>query len=111
MRISDWSSDVRSSDLTSAAFDMSMIDAMEKKGVINKNVYVVCNGFKTQQYKQYIVDMIHDGFKNIIPILDNKEEFYFYDDELDMECNLGIRIATEEQPDSQFYTSRLGIRA
>src|SRR3546814_11370895 len=37
---------------TSAAFDMSMIDAMEKKGVINKNVYVVCNGFKTQQYKQ-----------------------------------------------------------
>src|SRR5690606_29482606 len=25
-------------------------------------------------------------------------------------CNLGIRIAAEEQPDSQFYTSRLGIR-
>ena len=96
---------------TSAAFDMSMIDALEKKGVINKDVYVVCNGFKTQQYKQYIVDMIHDGFTNIIPILDNKEEFNFYDDELDMECNLGIRIATEEQPDSQFYTSRLGIRA
>ncbi|HYH57286.1 MAG TPA: arginine decarboxylase [Anseongella sp.] len=96
---------------TSAAFDMPMIDALEKKGVVNKDVYVVCNGFKTSQYKQYIVDMIHDGFKNIIPILDNKEEFNFYDDELDMECNLGIRIATEEQPDSQFYTSRLGIRA
>ena len=96
---------------TSAAFDMSMIDALEKKGIVSKDVYVVCNGFKTVQYKQYIVDMIHDGFKNIIPILDNKEEFNFYDDELDMECNLGIRIATEEQPDSQFYTSRLGIRS
>lgn len=96
---------------TSAAFDMPMIDALEKKGVVDKNVYVICNGFKTEQYKQYIVDMIHDGFTNIIPILDNREEFNFYDDELDTDCNLGIRIATEEQPDSQFYTSRLGIRA
>ncbi|SMO46446.1 type III PLP-dependent enzyme domain-containing protein [Solitalea koreensis] len=96
---------------TSSAFDMPMIDALEKKGVVSKDVYVICNGFKTSQYKQYIVDMIHDGFTNIMPVLDNKEEFYFYDDELDQECNLGIRIASEEQPDSQFYTSRLGIRA
>src|SRR3546814_3336911 len=56
--------------------------------------------------------MLHYGFKNIIPILDNKEEFNLFDDEveLDTPCNLGIRIAAEEQPDSQFYTSRLGIR-
>jgi arginine decarboxylase len=54
--------------------------------------------------------MLHDGFKNIIPVLDNKEEFNIYDDELDIPCSLGIRIAAEEQPDSQFYTSRLGIR-
>jgi arginine decarboxylase len=54
--------------------------------------------------------MLHDGFKNIIPVLDNKEEFNIYDDELDIPCNLGFRIAAEEQPDSQFYTSRLGIR-
>jgi arginine decarboxylase len=73
---------------------------------------VICNGFKTFQYKQYIIDMLHDGFKNIIPVLDNKEEFNLYDDEIEMStpCNLGIRIAAEEQPDSQFYTSRLGIR-
>jgi hypothetical protein len=38
--------------------------------------------------------MLHDGFKNIIPVLDNKEEFNLYDDEVEMEtpCNLGIRI-------------------
>jgi len=70
---------------------------------------VICNGFKTFQYKQYIIDMLHDGYQNIIPVLDNKEEFNLYDDELDIPCNLGIRIAAEEQPDSQFYTSRLGI--
>jgi arginine decarboxylase len=54
--------------------------------------------------------MLHDGFKNIIPVLDNKEEFNIYDDELDIPCSIGMRIAAEEQPDSQFYTSRLGIR-
>ena len=95
---------------TSSAFDMPMIDALEKKGIVSKDITVICNGFKTYQYKQYIIDMIHDGFSNIIPVLDNKEEFNIYDDELDINCNLGIRIAAEEQPDSQFYTSRLGIR-
>ncbi|MGE9516387.1 MAG: arginine decarboxylase [Solitalea-like symbiont of Acarus siro] len=96
---------------TSAAFDLSIIAALEKHGEVNKDIYVICNGFKSAQYKQYICDLIHDGFSNIIPILDNKEEFYFYDDELEFGCNLGIRIAVEEQPNSQFYTSRLGIRA
>lgn len=96
---------------TSSAFDMPIIDHLEKKGQVTKDVMVICNGFKREQYKQYIVDMTRDGFKNIIPVLDNKEEFNFYDDELaDKEIKIGIRIASEEQPDSQFYTSRLGIR-
>ncbi|MDO8994271.1 MAG: arginine decarboxylase, partial [Daejeonella sp.] len=95
---------------TSSAFDMPMIDALEKKGSLNKDITVICNGFRTFQYKQYIIDMLHDGFKNIIPVLDNKEEFNIYDDELDIPCSIGMRIAAEEQPDSQFYTSRLGIR-
>lgn len=96
---------------TSSAFDMPIIDHLEKSGKVNKDVMVICNGFKREQYKQYIVDMHRDGFKNIIPVLDNKEEFNFYDDELaDKEVKIGIRIASEEQPDSQFYTSRLGIR-
>jgi arginine decarboxylase len=43
--------------------------------------------------------------------LDHKEEFNFYQNELDVPCKLGIRVATEEQPDFQLYTSRLGIRS
>ncbi|MCS7073752.1 MAG: arginine decarboxylase, partial [Bacteroidia bacterium] len=62
-------------------------------------------------YKQYIVDMVHDGFENIIPVLDNKEEFNYYANELDIPVKLGIRIASEEKPDFEFYTSRLGIRS
>ncbi len=96
---------------TSSAFDIPIIHHLQKKGKINKDILVICNGFKRDNYKQYIVDSIHEGFTNIIPVLDNKEEFLYYDDELDQQVTLGMRIATEEQPDSQFYTSRLGIRS
>jgi arginine decarboxylase len=54
--------------------------------------------------------MIHDGFHNIIPVLDNKEEFNFYQSELEVPCQIGLRLATEEPPEASYYTSRLGIR-
>jgi arginine decarboxylase len=95
---------------TSSAFDLPMIESLYRSGHLAKNVLIVCNGFKDYEYKQNIVDMFHDGFSNIIPVLDNKEEFNFYEDEIDEPCNLGVRLATEEPPDFSFYTSRLGIR-
>ena len=57
---------------TSSAFDMPIIHHLEKKGKISKDILVICNGFKRDAYKQYIVDSIHEGFTNIIPVLDNK---------------------------------------
>jgi arginine decarboxylase len=96
---------------TSSAFDMPIIDTLEKQGLIRKDIRIICNGFKKEQYKQYIVDMIHDGFTNIIPVLDYKEEFNFYEDELDGSCDFGMRVASEEKPNFEFYTSRLGIRS
>jgi arginine decarboxylase len=95
---------------TSSAFDIAIIDALEKRGMIKKDTIVVANGYKRENYKQQIVDLIHDGFTNIIPVLDNKEEYNFYYNELDVPCHLGIRLAVEEQPDYELYTSRLGIR-
>ncbi|RMG56859.1 MAG: arginine decarboxylase [Bacteroidetes bacterium] len=96
---------------TSSAFDLPMIASLYRSGHLTKDIMVVCNGFKDYEYKQYIVDMIHDGFTNIIPVLDNREEFNFYHSELEEPCNLGIRLATEEPPNSSFYTSRLGLKA
>lgn len=95
---------------TSSAFDLPMIASLERAGHLHKDLLIVCNGFKDHEYKTYIVDMIHDGFKNIIPVLDNKEEVNFYHSELDVPCKVGIRVATEEPPEFGFYTSRLGIR-
>ena len=95
---------------TSSALDMPIIDTLERSGHLNKDILILCNGFKDHEYKQYIVDALHDGFENTIPILDNKEELGFYELELDQPCSLGIRLATEEPIETFFYTSRLGMR-
>ena len=56
--------------------------------------------------------LINDGFKNVIPVLDNKEELNMYKRNIRTgePFKLGIRIAAEEEPTFPFYTSRLGMR-
>lgn len=95
---------------TSSAFDLPMIASLFRSGHLTKDILVLCNGFKDTEYKQHIVDMLHDGFHKIMPVLDNKDEFNFYLSELDVPAELGVRMATEEPPDFGFYTSRLGMR-
>lgn len=73
---------------TSSAFDLPMIASLEKRGIVKKDLVVICNGFKTTTYKQYICDLIHGGFTHILPVLDNKEEFNFYQDELGIDAEL-----------------------
>ena len=47
---------------------------------------------------------------NTIPVMDNKEELELLDASIEKKCKVGIRIACEEEPKFDFYTSRLGIR-
>lgn len=96
---------------TSSAFDLPMIASLHRQGYLDKDIMVISNGFKDLEYKQNIVDLVHDGFSNVIPVLDNKDELNYYQSEMEDPCSLGIRVATEEPPDSSFYTSRLGIRS
>ena len=95
---------------TSSAMDIPVIEALERSGHLDKDILVLANGFKDDEYLRYIGDLVHDGYHNVIPILDNKEELSFYESNLDTPVSLGVRMATEEPPESQFYTSRLGIR-
>jgi arginine decarboxylase len=53
---------------------------------------------------------MNDGFTNVIPILDNKEELNYYLENYSGKVKIGIRIAAEEEPNAEFYTSRLGVR-
>ncbi|HEX6333352.1 MAG TPA: arginine decarboxylase, partial [Flavisolibacter sp.] len=62
-------------------------------------------------YTRRIAQLINGGFRNVIPILDNKEELQAYRRSVKQPFKLGIRVAAEEEPTFPFYTSRLGIRA
>ncbi len=93
---------------TSSAFDINILEELYKSGLLKQDTYILCNGFKRAQYVENIQNLIRSGFTNVIPILDNKFELDLFDDDLEM--NVGIRIAAEEEPKFDFYTSRLGIR-
>ncbi|MDR0421098.1 MAG: arginine decarboxylase [Prevotellaceae bacterium] len=95
---------------TSSAFDINIIEELYNQGIVNKDVFVVCNGFKKQQYIENIANLVNTGWKNCIPILDNMLEFDSLSELVTTKCKLGIRIAAEEEPKFEFYTSRLGIR-
>lgn len=95
---------------TSSAFDISIIRNLCHHNKINKDLLVICNGFKRPLYLKYIVELIKDGFDNCIPILDNLKEADYYESQLDKPYTVGMRMAADEEPKFEFYTSRLGIR-
>lgn len=95
---------------TSSAYDLDLIESLEEEGSIDKNIIIVCNGFKRPQYIENIASMANDGWENIIPVLDNMNEFKDLEKLITKPINLGVRIASEEEPNFDFYTSRLGIR-
>lgn len=97
---------------TSSAFDIYIIEELLNTGLIDKDKYIVCNGFKRDLYTEKVSELINNGFENTIPVIDNKSEFEAYDKLVNKgkKCKVGIRIASEEEPMFEFYTSRLGIR-
>ena len=95
---------------TSSAFDISLINALHAENKISKDTIIICNGYKKPVYTQAISELVNEGFSNVIPILDNKNELSAYEESILGTCNIGIRIAAEEEPGFEFYTSRLGIR-
>ena len=95
---------------TSSAFDMNILENLYENGFLKPDTYILCNGFKRPQYVENIENLVDLGFKNIIPILDNKFELDLFNITPKRKFNIGIRIAAEEEPKFDFYTSRLGIR-
>ena len=95
---------------TSSAFDLNIIEELYNEGKIDKDIFIICNGFKRPQYIENIINLVNQGFNNIIPIIDNKSELDQYDERLQHKIKIGIRIASEEEPKFEFYTSRLGVR-
>ncbi|RAJ14517.1 arginine decarboxylase [Olleya aquimaris] len=94
---------------TSSAFDIDIVENLKKEGKITNDTYVISNGFKREQYITNIARLINNGQKNCIPIIDNYEEINLLSEEIKGKFKVGIRIASEEEPKFEFYTSRLGI--
>lgn len=94
---------------TSSAFDIDIVKSLKSEGKITDNTFVLSNGFKREQYVSNIASLINSGHQNCIPIIDNYEEIDLLSQEIGGKFNVGIRIASEEEPKFEFYTSRLGI--
>lgn len=95
---------------TSSAYDLQIIRALQQKQKIDKDLFIICNGFKRPLYKQYISEIINEGYKNCIPVLDNLQEIDYYIEHVKHPMQVGIRVAADEEPNFEFYTSRLGVR-
>ncbi|MFI8377252.1 arginine decarboxylase [Leeuwenhoekiella sp. NPDC079379] len=94
---------------TSSAFDIDIVNKLKENGKITDDTYVICNGFKRDQYIENITNLMNNGHKNCVPIIDNYEEINLLSEGIKGDFKIGIRIASEEEPKFEFYTSRLGI--
>ncbi len=94
---------------TSSAFDIDIVENLKGQGKITDDTYIISNGFKRDQYIKNIARLINNGHHNCIPIIDNQEELTLLSDVITTDYQIGIRIAAEEEPKFEFYTSRLGI--
>src|ERR1700761_8634333 len=63
---------------TSYAYDIEIIKKLYARKKITKDTFIICNGFKQKAYTSRIASLINSGFKNVIPILDNKDELQQY---------------------------------
>ncbi|MFN5910560.1 MAG: arginine decarboxylase [Bacteroidota bacterium] len=95
---------------TSSAFDIDIVRNLQNSGKLNDGRYVICNGFKPPKYIDNIAFLINEQRLKVIPVVDNTQELQEILAKTDVPIQIGIRIASEEEPKFEFYTSRLGIR-
>jgi len=95
---------------TSSAFDIDLILNLFKNGKISPSRLIVHNGYKTDDYIQKILMLQKKGFKNSVVILDSQSELSrLLKFAGDKKVKIGLRMSINEEPQSAYYTSRLGI--
>jgi arginine decarboxylase len=94
---------------TSSAYDLSIVEVLLNEKKIKQDDWVICNGFKQQGYVDKIAQLMSSKAVNVLPVLDNYVEIDQIKAKTTEPFSVGIRIASEEEPKFEFYTSRLGI--
>jgi arginine decarboxylase len=97
---------------TSSAFDIDLILELHQQQTIDLDHILIHNGYKSEDYLSKIIDLQDRGFTNSIIVLDSVQEL----DRLltvagERKVSVGLRMAVDEEPQSPYYTSRLGIQA
>ncbi len=96
---------------TSSSFDIDLILNLYNEKKIDKNRKIIHNGYKTDEYLQKIIELQDFGFKNSIIILDSVKELDRIKNlQPKKKIKIGLRMAINEEAQSAYYTSRLGIR-
>ncbi|MFV0268615.1 MAG: arginine decarboxylase [Draconibacterium sp.] len=96
---------------TSSSYDIDLILYLFHEKKIDKNRIIVHNGYKTEEYLTKILSLQKLGFKNNIIVLDSINELTRIEKLANGEkVKIGIRMAINEESQSAYYTSRLGIR-
>ncbi|MDE5421071.1 arginine decarboxylase [Ancylomarina sp. DW003] len=95
---------------TSSSFDIDLILNLYREGKIDLDREIVHNGYKTDEYLRKILKMQKIGFTNSIIIFDGINELERLNSiAKEGPIKIGIRMAINEEPQSAYYTSRLGI--
>ena len=96
---------------TSSAYDIDLILSLYREKKIDKSRVIVHNGYKTDEYLAKILNLQEIGFKNNIIVLDSINELKRIEKlSGGVKIKIGIRMAINEESQSSYYTSRLGIR-
>jgi len=96
---------------TSSAFDIDLILNLHRKNKIDNKRIIIHNGYKTDDYINKIFQLHDAGFENSIIILDSINELSRLEKiSRKKKIKIGLRMAVNEEAQSSYYTSRLGIR-
>ena len=95
---------------TSSSYDIAIIRKLYERGLVTPDTLIVCNGFKRELYLRYVSELINRGFRRCVPVLDSLDEIAYYDKHINDTYPVGIRVAADETPRFELYTSRLGVR-
>lgn len=95
---------------TSSSYDLDIIEHLLNEGKISAEQTIICNGFKQDRYIEKIAELLARKTVKVIPVVDNLTELERLTSLTKSDVNIGVRIASEEDPKFEFYTSRLGVR-
>ncbi len=96
---------------TSSSYDIDLILNLLDNKKIDLKRTILHNGYKTDEHLKKIVDLQKKGFENSIVILDSIDELERLQKlAKGLSLKIGIRMAINEEAQSSYYTSRLGIR-